>query len=831
VASYQGQPNWGSVYGAGIQFSYAKATQAADYVNPDYTYDMTNGTAAGVVMGAYCFADFSVTAAAAANYFDSNAAPYVGAGYLRPVLDVEQSTSMTAAQVTSWVNTWCSTVQSATGVTPVIYCSPSYASAHFVSTDSTLAQWGLWLADWNGQNPQTYTPAAPLPWSSWQVWQYTDAASVNGISGAVDGDVAAGDMTTYVIPSLVGGSSQFKTGQVVHVNTPNGAAAYSSYTGSGSYVAEPVDTNAIIEGGPVYTRGALRWSVEYAGSSSITWTVGSLLTAGGAAKVTTFTASPNPVASGATVTLSATVSDPDSAVSKVAFYRESNGTSGLQTGSGGDALVGTASSSSSGIWSVMVSTAGLSGNVTFYAVATDTSGFVGPVASTNVQVGNGQFANPGFETPSVGSGPSGYAYAPSGASWTFAGYSGISGNGSTFTAGNPNAPEGVQVAFLEYSNSSIAQTVSMSGGNYQISFYAAQRQNVQASQQDFEVLVDGSVVGQFTPTSTNYAFYSTGPFTVATAGNHTVEFLGLDTAGGGNTAFIDDLNLYTAVPLPSYITASAGAAYSYNSSTGALSLSSGTLTFTADNTAAPLANLTASGSSSSVIFNTSEHLAGLTLSNGAQAAVLSLGSARTHANHNVLVLGTLGSANDPTFSVDSSSKLDLADNDLIVHTGSSDANGSSAYAAVAAMAQLGRNPASGAAGQPDGRWNGNGLDSSAANAADGAVGYEKIGLAVAVNGTLLSGAYSSWQVGSLNEALGKNDIIVKYDYLCDYVLGGQVWQSDAGVIQLEYDAGAASNHTWATGSSLWDGKCDGNEAGLIQLQYGLGTGGTYGAQL
>ena len=828
VASYQGQPNWGSVYAAGIQFSYAKATQATNYVNPDYVYDMTNGTAAGVVMGAYCFADFSVTATAAANYFDSNAAPYVGAGYLRPVLDVEQSTSMTVAQVSTWVNTWCSTVQSASGVRPIIYCSPSYASAHF---DSTVSQWGLWTANWNGQNPQTGTPSPLSPWSSWQVWQYTDAASVNGISGAVDGDVAAGDITTYVIPNLVGGSSQFKSGQVVHVNTPNGAAAYSSYTGSGSYVTEPVDTDAILEGGPVYTRGALRWPVEYAGSSSITWTVGSLLTAGGAAKVTTFSASPNPVASGATVTLSAVVSDPDSTVSKVAFYLESNGTSGLQTGSGGDTLVGTATSSTSGTWSVNVSTTGLSGNVTFYAVATDTSGFVGPTASTTDVVGNGQFANPGFETPAVGSGVSGYAYAPSGATWTFAGYSGISGNGSTFTSGNPNAPEGAQVAFLEYSNSSITQAVSMEPGTYQISFDAAQRQNVQASQQDFEVLVDGSIVAQFTPASINYSLYSTGPFTFTTTASHTIEFLGLDTAGGNNTAFIDNVNLYTAVPLPSYITASAGAAYSYNATTGALGLTSGTLTFTADNTTAPLVNLTASGAASGVFFNTSEHLAGLTLSGGAQASVLSLGSARTHSNHNVLVIGIVGSANDPPFAIDSASKLNLEDNDLIVHTGSSDTgNGvpnqlgvpeTNELGSVQALAALGRNVAAG--GVLNGTWTGNGLTSSSAASADAAAGYEQVVLAVVQNSDQVLGKLSAWTVGSFSEPLGSNDILVKYTYNGDAALEGYVGDDSATIVNGFYDGGKSAQADWAFGDFTDNGKVDDNDITILNGLYGNGT--------
>jgi hypothetical protein len=339
--------------------------------------------------------------------------------------------------------------------------------------------------------------------------------------------------------------------------------------------------------------------------------------------------------------------------------------------------------------------------------------------------------------------------------------------------------------------------------------------------------IDGANFGS--PVAISGGSATSAPTSGLSAGSHTVEAV---YSGDPNFSASTSAGITQTVKasLPVYINASSGAAYSYNSSTGALSLTNGTLTFTADNTAAPLINLAASGSASKVIFNTNEHLAGIILSGGAQATVLSLGSARTHSNHNVLVIGTLGSSSDPTFSVDSASKLDLNDNDLIVHTGSSDSNGASENATVESLAALGRNPASGAVGNPDGQWNGNGLSSSAANAADAAAGYEKIGLAVVVNSTLAE-PVSSWQVGSFSETLGVNDIIVKYDYLGDYALEGSVDADDAGILQIEYDNGKSKTHSWATGSSMGNGLSDANEAGLFQIQYGLGTGGNFGPQL
>jgi hypothetical protein len=92
----------------------------------------------------------------------------------------------------------------------------------------------------------------------------------------------------------------------------------------------------------------------------------------------------DPVELGMTFTLTASgVSDPNPAgwVASVAFYRESNGTAGLQVGSGGDTLVGFDDNSADG-WSVSVVTDGLTAGVyTYYALATDDEGGISTVGA------------------------------------------------------------------------------------------------------------------------------------------------------------------------------------------------------------------------------------------------------------------------------------------------------------------------------------------------------------------------------------------------------------------------------------------------------------------
>jgi hypothetical protein len=152
-------------------------------------------------------------------------------------------------------------------------------------------------------------------------------------------------------------------------------------------------------------------------------------------------------------------------------------------------------------------------------------------------------SNSGFETPPQGGG--GYTYNPAAATWAFTGDAGLAGNFSGFTAANPAAPEGQQVAFLQRLGM-ISQTVTLNAGTYTLSLQAAQRGNFQSAQQDFQVKIDNQVVATFTPSGTTYSTLVTPTFTVATTGSHTITFVGLNSAGGENTALLDDVKLALA---------------------------------------------------------------------------------------------------------------------------------------------------------------------------------------------------------------------------------------------------------------------------------------------
>lgn len=217
VSRWQGTINWTSVKGAGISFAWAQATRGLTSPNANFVANMNNGKAAGVYMGAYHYAfPNDSTPEVQADYYWNLAGPYIkGDGKsLVPALDMEVWVGYQGAtSYTDWANKWIARVKSkaaAVGVTipkVVIYTSASMA-CHF---NSGISQHGAWIANWNGQNPQTGTPwsccSSCNKWGTWHFWQYTDSGSVSGISGAVDRNTYNGTLSGLEANWLCTGST------------------------------------------------------------------------------------------------------------------------------------------------------------------------------------------------------------------------------------------------------------------------------------------------------------------------------------------------------------------------------------------------------------------------------------------------------------------------------------------------------------------------------------------------------------------------------------------------------------------------------------------------
>ncbi len=92
-----------------------------------------------------------------------------------------------------------------------------------------------------------------------------------------------------------------------------------------------------------------------------------------------------------------------------------------------------------------------------------------------------------------------------------------------------------QAVFLQDRGGFVWQTVNFAAGSYTLSFYLGSRCEYDGNQ-TVEALIDGQVVGTWALSSCTPFNLETASFTVRNGGNHTVEFLGMNS--GDHTAFL-----------------------------------------------------------------------------------------------------------------------------------------------------------------------------------------------------------------------------------------------------------------------------------------------------
>jgi hypothetical protein len=203
----------------------------------------------------------------------------------------------------------------------------------------------------------------------------------------------------------------------------------------------------------------------------------------------------------------------------------------------------------------------------------------------------------------------------------------------------------------------------------------------------------------------------------------------------------------------------------------------------------------AAGSADVVTLNptsgTDIHIRGISLTGGASAVVTSLGVARTLSNYHLLVVGVSGATVAPMFTIDTTSTLDLADNDMAILYGT----GSSPLSTVSAdLSQA----------YDGGAWNKPGLTSSIAKTSSGvtALGY---GEASTLGLSTFDGL-----------TLGGNAVLVKYTLVGDTNLDGTVNFNDFSILQNNF----STPGNWTSGDFDYNGTINFTDFSLLQNNYG-----------
>jgi lysozyme len=206
VSRYDGTIDWIQVAGSGKAFAFTEAADGSTFVDPTFDTNYAAIKAAGLVRGAYQFFEPAQDPVAQANLLLSRIGT-LQPGDLPPVLDVEITGGQSPATIAASIQTWISTIQQATGVTPMIYTAAGFWDGSVGS--SAFGADPLFVANW-----AVTCPDLPTAWTSWQFWQYTPTGSVPGIIAAdVDLDRFNGSMSALTLlaagsPGIVGAVSR-----------------------------------------------------------------------------------------------------------------------------------------------------------------------------------------------------------------------------------------------------------------------------------------------------------------------------------------------------------------------------------------------------------------------------------------------------------------------------------------------------------------------------------------------------------------------------------------------------------------------------------------------
>lgn len=182
ISSWQGVVDFTQVASAGYDFAIIKATEGLTYLNPYFPASWRGAKAAGLIRGAYHYADpNSATAQDSAALFVRVVQAFGLAQGDLLVLDIESGSGNLAQWCGDFMDTVIAIAAPGTPFQPILYSGTWFMEPHGLTNNARLAQCGLWLAAY-----QPTQPSPPPLWPFNALWQYSDSGTVPGVSGPCD---------------------------------------------------------------------------------------------------------------------------------------------------------------------------------------------------------------------------------------------------------------------------------------------------------------------------------------------------------------------------------------------------------------------------------------------------------------------------------------------------------------------------------------------------------------------------------------------------------------------------------------------------------------------
>lgn len=177
VSHYQGYINWAEVaHDPQVTFVIMKATEASDFVDDRYQFNIREAHRYGLKVGSYHFYRAHIDPELQFRNMMRNIDPKQQD--ILPVIDVELTNGVSYDLFVSRLERLCEMVTRAYGARPIIYTGRNFFNKYF--NNSYWRQYKFWIAAYTTNPPVLNND------QDYIMWQFTEKSRVQGIKGGVD---------------------------------------------------------------------------------------------------------------------------------------------------------------------------------------------------------------------------------------------------------------------------------------------------------------------------------------------------------------------------------------------------------------------------------------------------------------------------------------------------------------------------------------------------------------------------------------------------------------------------------------------------------------------
>jgi GH25 family lysozyme M1 (1,4-beta-N-acetylmuramidase) len=190
VSHWQGSINWTTVKNQGAQFAYIKATEGTTYRDPNFSANYTNAYYAGLVRGAYHFAQpASSSGAAQADYFAAHGGAWSRDNQTLPgMLDIEYNPNgatcygISQASMRTWITSFLNEYHAKTSRWATIYTTTDWWKTCTGNTSAYASNDPLDIARYSSS-----VGTLPAGWGFYTFWQWADSGTFPGDQDVFNG--------------------------------------------------------------------------------------------------------------------------------------------------------------------------------------------------------------------------------------------------------------------------------------------------------------------------------------------------------------------------------------------------------------------------------------------------------------------------------------------------------------------------------------------------------------------------------------------------------------------------------------------------------------------